>query len=306
MSARSCALPASGIAQRLRGHTATEDAGALAVLAETPLTALPGRHQLRVQGMELGRSLHGSCRELHEGLTHARTEGDILTEASGAICSRLRGGHAATDMLLSQTQRLRRELAATARRQALVTSFAGAFSLSDDEESLLNLPVGPGMPAPPDADLDRLLSALEHIRGIRARAAALSGQHPLALQLTVGMAAYAERGYGLLFNWLDSHCRALPVHPSTAQLAPLAVAVDELRQQPSILNSCLDQMAVCRQQPLLAAFESALSLAAAGEHDDAPASNHGALPLLIPMHTALLELIECLQVRDLPTSPPLP
>ena len=280
---------AGSFAQRYRNHAAAaDDSEALAVLADTPLTELPTRQRLRADGLSLAGKLHAKCTALHDGLRHARGEGDVLTEASGSMCSRLRGGHAATDVLLSQTHRLRSELAATERRQALVASFGRAYALSEADEALLNAPAGSAALG----DSAPLLAVLDHVKAIRARAAALSAEHPLALQLGVGAAAQTERGYGLLYRWLDAQCRALPVRCPEAQLEPLARAVDALRAQPALLATCADEVAAGRQPQLLARFESALA-----EPMEEEGGMGGEAAMLPPLHAALVDLRACLEAE---------
>ena len=281
---------AGSFAQRYRNHAAAaDDPEALAVLANTPLTELPTRQHLRTEGLSLAARLHASCAALHEGLRHARNEGDVLTDASGSMCTRLRGGHAATDVLLSQTHRLRHELAATERRQALVTAFGRAYALSEEDEALLNAPAGGSAAL---GDSAPLLAVLDNVKAIRARAAALSAEHPLALQLGVGAAAQTERGYGLLFRWLDAQCRALPVRCPEAQLEPLARAVDALRAQPALLATCADEVAAGRQPQLLARFEAALA-----EPMEEEGGVGGEAAMLPPLHAALVDLRACLEAE---------
>ena len=265
-------------------------AEALAALADGPPlnnNKLPNKHELLLSKLQHGRTLHSSFDALHSSLKSARSEGAHLTDAGASVVTRLTGGHAATDVLLSQTRRLRHELATTERRQALVAAFGRAYALSEDDEALLNAPAGTA------DDLPQLLKAMDHVAEVRQRAAALSAQHPLALQLTVGMAAHEERGYGRLFRWLDQQCKSLPVRPTSTQLQPLGRAVDVLRRRPALLSSCLEEIATCRQQPLLNAFVAALSGSGGGIGDD-PEGIGGEGGMLPPLDAALYELRSCL------------
>ena len=242
--------------------------------------ALLGRIEQR--GLDLSRSLLATFGELQSSLDAADAEVDCLTDACTTISTRLHDSRAATEVLLSQTERLRVELAATEKRSAETAAFEAAYCLSSDDETLLNSPFGgAGAPFGPSSDLQALLGTLGRVQAIRERAQdlLLGPQQPLGLEITSSMAAHEERGLGLLYRWVQAQCRALPVEARPSAAAPLQAslrqAIAALRHRPELLSYCLDEVVASRRQPLLAAWRAHLSYLDAATAGSATSRSRG-------------------------------
>ena len=293
-----CESGTVGVVRRAFCMARDGEQAAIAVLTNQSLTALATRAALREEGSIRSRYLHARCTELHHGVSQACTEGKMLTDASDATCSCLHAGHVAAELLLTRTKRLREQLADYERQQAIMASFRHKYSLCEADESLLNLPFCTHTVE----NVAHLLAVLEQVHDVRSRAIALSTQHSLRLQLEMVMAAHAERGYAWLFRWLEGQSRMLPVRAGAPVLAPLGHAISTLRAHPILLRSCIDEMAVGRQRPLLVAVEERLCSHAAADDDNtvlngtfgvgAPCLSGGGV--LEPLNSALTELQFCL------------
>ena len=225
--------------------------------------------RIEVRGLTLSHSLLSMFGELQTALDAADAEACCLAEACGSISKQLQDSRAATEVLLLQTERVRKELAATERRAELTVAFERAYTLTEDEEELLNAPFDAQSPFGPASELAPLLAVLQRVHEIHARAKALllGPYQRLGLELTSSMAAHEERGLGLLYRWVHEQCRVLPLQASATSLRPLRQALEALRHKPTMLSYCLNEVVRCRQQPLLAAWSA--SLGAADDADDA-------------------------------------
>ena len=225
--------------------------------------------RIEVRGLTLSHSLLSMFGELQTALDAADAEACCLAEACGSISKQLQDSRAATEVLLLQTERVRKELAATERRAELTVAFERAYTLTEDEEELLNAPFDAQSPFGPASELAPLLAVLQRVHEIhvRAKALLLGPYQRLGLELTSSMAAHEERGLGLLYRWVHEQCRVLPLQASATSLRPLRQALEALRHKPTMLGYCLSEVVRCRQQPLLAAWSA--SLGAADDADDA-------------------------------------
>ena len=89
-----------------------------------------------------------------------------LSDACGCISTQLARSRASTEVMLSQTARLREEISVTEQRSAVASAFIGCFGLSAEDEAILN--------APHAVELEPLLAALERVQA-RASARKPSG-----------------------------------------------------------------------------------------------------------------------------------
>ena len=156
--------------------------------------------RIEVRGLTLSHSLLSMFGELQTALDAADAEACCLAEACGSISKQLQDSRAATEVLLLQTERVRKELAATERRAELTVAFERAYTLTEDEEELLNAPFDAQSPFGPASELAPLLAVLQRVHEIhvRAKALLLGPYQRLGLELTSSMAAHEERGLGLL------------------------------------------------------------------------------------------------------------
>jgi len=264
--------------RKLRRSMEPESAETLAALRSFDAELLPENtvssrrallSRIEVRGLTLSHSLLSMFGELQTALDAADAEACCLAEACGSISKQLQDSRAATEVLLLQTERVRKELAATERRAELTVAFERAYTLTEDEEELLNAPFDAQSPFGPASELAPLLAVLQRVHEIHARAKALllGPYQRLGLELTSSMAAHEERGLGLLYRWVHEQCRVLPLQASATSLRPLRQALEALRHKPTMLSYCLNEVVRCRQQPLLAAWSA--SLGAADDADDA-------------------------------------
>eukprot|EP00966_Prymnesium_polylepis_P213388 4942116-Prymnesium_polylepis.1 len=159
------------------------------------------RSTIERRGVELNHGLLTAFDKLQSQLDTIDREVGGLSDACTAISTQLARSRASTEVMLSQTARLREEVALTEQRSAAADAFIGCFGLSAEDEAVLN--------APTAVELEPLLAALQRVQQIHERAKALlDGPHQqLGLHLLESMAAHEERAYA-------SIC-APPRHPAT-------------------------------------------------------------------------------------------
>ena len=222
--------------------------------------SLVARHGLRStverHGLELDLKLLDHFRALQAELEAAERELDGLCEASSSAVARLQATRAATEVLISQTSRLKEQVRQAGQREKLALALADALHLSDEHEAVLNAPQGAAL------SLDELLEALARVRLVGSRGRSLLGGQleSLGLQVTSQMAAYEERGHTAIFRWVTAEAPRLPPNASAETLASLRRGVAALSGKPALLSVCLDEVAAVRREAHMRAFARSLSL----------------------------------------------
>jgi len=225
---------------------------------EAPAT-LGARRALRStverQGLALNHRLLAAFGGLQTELDAAGRELDALCEASGSAVARLQTTRAATEVLISQTSRLKEQLRQAAQRERLAVALAEALNLSPEHEAVLNAPQGAAL------SLDDLLEALDRVRLVGGRGRTLLGGKfgTLGLQVTNQMRAYEERGYTAIFRWVAAAAPRLPPDSSDEALSQLRRAVASLSTKPEMLSVCLQELAAARRDAHLRAFSRSLA-----------------------------------------------
>lgn len=220
------------------------------------------------QGLELNQRLLSSFGELQAQLDATERELDGLCEASGLAVARLQSTRAATEVLISQTLRLKEQVRQAAQRERLAVALAEALHLSAEHEAVLNTP----QDAP--LSLEALLEAVARVRLVGSRGRRLLGGkfERLGLQVASQMAAYEERGYSAILRWLTSEAPRLPPNTPAETLAPLRRGVASLAGQPAMLAICLHEIVAARREAHRRAFSHSLSLPASGPRGGAGAA----------------------------------
>jgi hypothetical protein len=212
------------------------------------------------QGLELNQRLLASFGQLQAQLEATERELDGLCEASGSAVARLQSTRAATEVLISQTSRLKEQVRQAAQRERLAVALTEALHLSAEHEAVLNTP----RDAP--LSLDALLEALARVRLAGSRGRKLLGGkfEQLGMQVSSQMSAYEERGYSAILRWLTAEAPRLPPNTPAQTLEPLRRGVASLAGQPAMLAICLHEIVAARREAHRRAFARSLSVPASG------------------------------------------
>ena len=128
------------------------------------------RSSIERRSVEQSRGFLNAFGKLQHELDSIDREVDGLSDACTTIAAQLQRSRTATQTLLTQTARLADEIASTKRRAEAAEGFVGEFTLSVEEEAVLN--------APSALALDPLLAALQRVQDIHERAKdLLDGPH---------------------------------------------------------------------------------------------------------------------------------
>ena len=114
------------------------------------------RSTIERRSVVLNHGLLSAFNKLQCQLDTIDREVEGLSDACGAISTQLARSRASTEVMLSQTARLREEIAVTEQRSAVADAFIGCFGLTPEDEAVLN--------APHAVELEPLLAALERVQ----------------------------------------------------------------------------------------------------------------------------------------------
>ncbi len=175
-----------------------------------------------------------------------------LAACCDQMASALAASQASTSALLADTEALRAELAANARRGALVADFLEKYQLTPAEVSALR---------EGDVASDPFFDALQRVAAIHANCRALLRRHHqrAGLELMDAMALYQEGAYERLCRWVQAQCRTLGEADVPEVSPPLARATAALRARPLLHRYAAEEAANARHSALFGRFISALT-----------------------------------------------
>ena len=187
-----------------------------------------------------------------QALVAVETQLAGLAACCDQMASALSASQASTAGLLVDTEALRAELAANARRGALVADFLDKCQLTPAEVSALR---------EGDVSSDAFFDALGRVAAIHANCRALLRRHHqrAGLELMDAMALYQEGAYERLCRWVQAQCRALGEADVPEVSPPLARAAAALRARPLLHRYAAEEAANARHHALFGRFISALT-----------------------------------------------
>ncbi|KXZ42797.1 hypothetical protein GPECTOR_117g362 [Gonium pectorale] len=176
---------------------------------------------------------------------------DRLTSSCAAISSVVSTTKSSSSSLLTDTERLSRELEGVERKQGLVAQFLDTYQLTPEEvAALAGEEVSPAF-----------FAALSRVRAIHDNCRQLLRTHHqrAGLELMDLMAGHQESAYERLCRWVQVQCRNIGEYDAPEVEPALQAAVAALRERPVLFKYCAEEVATARHNSLFQRFITALT-----------------------------------------------
>ncbi|CAL8463754.1 g3288 [Coccomyxa elongata] len=252
---------APGLARKVNKILATrtespEILGALSTLSDfygenTPVARRRLRTTIERHGLGINEQFLAAAEAIIKALDTAQADLDSVAGGCTRISGALTSARASAADMLSETERVARDLAASETRSKLVDAFLQQYQLSPDEVAALQgQHIG-----------EAFFAALERVRGIHGNCRSLlrTTHQRAGLELMDLMSSYQETAYEHLCRWVQGECRRLGDADAPEVDPVLQRAAAALRERPVLFKYCAEEVAQARHNALFQRFIGALT-----------------------------------------------
>mmetsp|Transcript_20960 Transcript_20960/g.45865 ORF Transcript_20960/g.45865 Transcript_20960/m.45865 type:complete len:707 (+) Transcript_20960:171-2291(+) len=217
----------------------------------TPAARRSLRTTIEKRGLQINDKFITAAEAVIKALDEVQSHLDGLSSSCTMISNVLSTSKASTGPLLSDTERLTRELEAVERKGQLIGEFLEQYQLAPQEVAALQgEEVGP-----------HFFAALSRVRQIHENCRSLLRTHHqrAGLELMELMATYQETAYERLCRWVQGECRNIGEFDAPEVDSTLQAAVRALRERPVLFKYCAEEVATARHNALFQRFITALT-----------------------------------------------